>query len=442
MRLLSYLRDNRFIVDMFFVVNADVLGVAVNIVASIVLARMLGPEKRGVVAAVLAVPMLIFPLIEMGTRQTAAYFVGKQIALDRDVFRTLGLLLVVLSTIGVTVTIVIGIANGLSARYGWVGLLIASGFIPFNLYFTITKGVLIGKRGLSTIAISTVLIPISYLVMLCVLVLFNQRQVEAALLATVVSTVLGALYISVKFRDYGTLRPAYVPGLPRQILILGLVYALTLFMLSMNYRLDVLILERLSTAEEVGIYTVAVRLAEMLWMVPHALSLVNFSYSASATNPRAQSLRTAKMMRLVLLGALVPGVLIFFLAPWIIPLVYGSEYERSGMVTQAIMPGVWSALVIKILNSDLAGRGRPGIGLWIFTIGVVINVLLCAWWIPDHGAVGASWASSISYTIIGIILAVVYARVVKMRFLELVLLRKSDFGFLTAMFTASASSRN
>jgi len=434
MKIFANIRQSNFAVDSLFVVNSDIIAVILNIMASVVLARILGPEKRGVVATILAVPFLVFPLVSMGLRQTAAYYTGKKIADERSLFATLGLLLILLSGLGVAISLLIGAANGLTDRYGWLAMLLATIFIPFNLWFTITKGILIGKRGLIVIAISTVMIPISYLFLLLPIGFVGEYQVEAVILATVISAAIGAVYISLRFRTFGSLKPNYVPGLPKQLIKLGVVYALSLFIVNLNYRLDVLILERLSNATEVGIYTVAVRLAELLWMIPAALALVNFSYSASAQDQQAQSLRTAKMMRVVLWGALLPGVLLFILAPVIIPFVYGSEFERSGAAVQAILPGIWAALVFKMLNSDLAGRGLPKISLVIYSVGVPINILLCVWWIPSHGSTGASWASSVSYTAVAIMMAITYARVTRIRFGELLLPRKSDFNFIGTMF--------
>lgn len=432
MKILTYLRGNTFLADMTAVVGSDFTAALFNVVASVVIARLLGPEKRGIVATILAVPFMVFPLAEMGIRQTAAYYIGKRVADDCAVFATLGLLSIALSVLGVALTLLIGAANGLPARHGWGGVLLASAFIPFNLYFSAAKGVLIGKRLLTGIAVSTVAIPISYLVMLLPLGFVDQHQVEGAVLATVLSTLVGAIFIGFRFREIGTLRPKHVSGLPTQILRLGVAYALVSFVTLLNYRLDVLILERLSSVEQVGLYAVAVRLAETLWMVPNALSLVNFSYSASAQDQLAQSRRTARMMRLVLLAALVPGAVLMLGAQPIISFVYGSDYLGSAAAVQAILPGIWFALLFKMLNSDLAGRGLPWIALRVNSLGVLVNVLLCLAWIPGHDAVGASWASTVSYFVIAAVTVVVYSRVTGVRLSQLVIPRRSDINSIYA----------
>lgn len=430
MNLIKRIRQNRFAVDMLSIINSDILAMILNIVASIILARILGPEKRGIVATVLAIPFMVFPLAEMGIRQTAAYFVGKDILDEKKVYETLGGLLIVLSVLGMLATLLIGVFNGLHNRYGWINLILASSYIPFNMIFSAIKGVLIGRRALVTISVSTVVIPITYIILMIPLGLVDTYQVEWAIFAMVCSTAIGAVNILIQFRKFGKLKPRYEADLLKQFLSLGFIYALTIFVASLNYRLDVVILERLSNAEEVGIYSIAVRLAEILWMIPNALSLVNFSYSASANNQLNQSLRTAKMMRIVLLMALIPGTILFFLSTKIITLVYGIDYIKSGAAVQAILPGVWFALVFKMLNSDLAGRGLPKVSLSAYGLGIIVNVVLCLLWIPDHGSVGASWASSVSYFVVAAIMIVRYIQVTKLGLAELLLPRVSDFKFI------------
>ncbi len=44
----------------------------------------------------------------------------------------------------------------------------------------------------------------------------------------------------------------------------------------------------------------------------------------------------------------------------------------------------------------LEGLKRPWPGTWLMLFGNLLNVVLNAWWIPEHGAVGAGWATTTS----------------------------------------------
>src|SRR5690606_19987320 len=65
----------------------------------------------------------------------------------------------------------------------------------------------------------------------------------------------------------------------RQLLSLGSVYALALVVINLNYRLDVIILDHLSSDFQLGIYSKAVSPVEYLWEIPMLLSTIIFARS-------------------------------------------------------------------------------------------------------------------------------------------------------------------
>jgi len=156
---------------------------------------------------------------------------------------------------------------------------------------------------------------------------------------------------------------------------MGIIYSLALLILNLNYRLGILILAQMSSASEVGIYTVGVGIVEMIWVIPAVLTKVNFTYSALANDIYEHAQKTAKLLRIVLLVGTVACTALFFTVHRLVELIYGAEYLRSATVIQVLLPGVWGLLIFKVLNSDLAGRGRPRIALYVFSATLVINIL-------------------------------------------------------------------
>src|SRR5690625_3423897 len=66
---------------------------------SILLARLLGPEGKGIMTAVLVFPLLIASLADMGIRQSAAYFVGKKEFKLSDIISSISFLWII-TTLG------------------------------------------------------------------------------------------------------------------------------------------------------------------------------------------------------------------------------------------------------------------------------------------------------------------------------------------------------
>jgi O-antigen/teichoic acid export membrane protein len=96
---------------------------------------------------------------------------------------------------------------------------------------------------------------------------------------------------------------------------------------------------------------------------------------------------------------------------------------------RGILPGVLLLVVFRILNSRLAGMGKPQVAIYSFIPALVINLLLNLLWIPRYGGMGAVWATNISYSFGCVIFLFAYAWKVKMPVIEIFRFRKSDFYF-------------
>ena len=113
----------------------------------------------------------------------------------------------------------------------------------------------------------------------------------------------------------------------------------------------------------------------------------------------------------------------------LIPLIFGSGFARSTPMIRGILPGVMLMVVFRILNSRLAGMGKPQLAIYSFIPALIINLVLNILWIPQYGGMGAVWATNISYGFGCIIFLFAYSWKVKMPVMEIFRYRKSDFYF-------------
>ena len=125
------------------------------------------------------------------------------------------------------------------------------------------------------------------------------------------------------------------------------------------------------------------------------------------------------------------AIALFVAAPILIPIVYGEAFLPSARVLQILIPGVVTFTIFKVLNMDLAGKGRPEISLAVFSPAVLVNITLNLMWIPKYGANGAALASTISYSLSAILFLFVYAHVVKIKVTSLLDFQISDWDFIS-----------
>lgn len=175
---------------------------------------------------------------------------------------------------------------------------------------------------------------------------------------------------------------------------LGQLSAVAYFLL---LRLDQGVLEHFRGAAEVGIYSLAVYVGEMLWLLPGALTpLLVHSSAADASDP----LRDRTAARAVRMGVgltAAAALPLYVLAVPLLSLAGGGQYAASGPALRALLPGIVAFAPGVVLAGDFIGRGRPHWNTQASVLTVVVNLAAAFLLIPSGGAVGAAWASSLAY---------------------------------------------
>lgn len=166
-----------------------------------------------------------------------------------------------------------------------------------------------------------------------------------------------------------------------------------------NYRLDNFLVNYYLGASGVGIYSISVRLAELLWRFPDAVGFVIFP-KAATTSAETMNRITPRIFRLTLIITILGGAFLALFGHPLITWVYTDQFASAFIPMLWLLPGVILLGAAKVLTNEIAGRGFPhynslnsGLAL-ILTIG--FDLLL----IPKWGVTGAAAASTIAYSVI------------------------------------------
>lgn len=418
-----------FIRDASKVLGSNLFVLIITFTSGIVLARTLGPEGKGLLAAVLVYPSLFIGLAEMGIRQATVYFIGNKLYKEHEIISALYLLLIASSCLGILLCVCIFIAIH-NAKFSVPMILLALMVIPLQLMVSYSSGVFLGKGDIGRFSNVQWMCEMVKLVLAVVLVWWMRVGVVGGLISIVAGNCLVAFYAIWLVAKIAPIRVAFNSKLVKSMLKMGVVYAISLFILQMNYRLDIALMERLSTASEIGQYTLGVSTVELLWQLPSALGIVVFSRSSNAQDSALFSRSVCKLLRVSFVAVVLGSAIWILLSRFMITLVYGNAFSPSVDVVRLLTPGIIAFTVVKVLNMDLAGRGKPWVVLYAAIPSLVLNATLNFFWIPVHGAKGAACASACSYSLAGIIFLVMYAKVVKLPIREVISYRKSDFDFI------------
>jgi O-antigen/teichoic acid export membrane protein len=185
-----------------------------------------------------------------------------------------------------------------------------------------------------------------------------------------------------------------------------------------NYRFDVLILGGFATAAAVGVYSVALTLTSVAWVLPQALQTVVFPRAASldesAVSGEATSAQSdeavARAIRHSVLLTIPAGLAVAAMLVIGIPLLYGRKFHETIPLGFVLLPGVLLLGVGKVLGSVVTGRGFPRYALYTAAISMPLTLGLYLGLIPPFHAWGAAIASSLSYALSALIALVFFRR--------------------------------
>jgi O-antigen/teichoic acid export membrane protein len=400
---------------------------------SIILARLLGAEGKGIVTALFVIPNILISLADMGVRQAAAYTIGQKKYSLQYVFSS-SLTLWIFSSLLSIILLLLYYMLPITTSYHWGLIFTAILLVPIKILDSYYYGI---HQGLQQIGVMNMRHLIAFIIRLLVVLLFVwiiPTHVFGAAAAMVVSALGVGIYSYWVLKDKVKFTFYRQTDLPRHLFKQGILFALALFILTINYRIDILLLEQLVTPAEIGQYSVGVGLAELIWQLPNAIGTVLFASSANSKTDEEASKRSARLLRVSLVFLVFGGVLFSLTSQWIVPFIYGTEFIPAAGVINRLLPGILLVVVIQVLHASLSGRGYPLIGAKLFVVAIVVNIVLNLILIPELGINGAAYASTTSYAIGGIGYAWLFARKEQMSMKDVLIVQKEDIQLIKERF--------
>lgn len=415
-----------FLKDLSRVGISNITIILSGIATSVVTARYIGPEGNGIIAALILYPSLFLTIGSLGIRQSTAYFLGKEHFPEHRIKTAITQIWCLSTLISVFVCYFLMVKFSRSAEdklLVWLALIP----IPFSLFITYNSGIFLGKNNIKEFNKVNWIPPLITLFLTFILVGVLGLGIKGALISAISGPVYMATLMLLSKDFLKSLNWKFDFIVIKSLLSLGIVYAIALLIINLNYKIDVLILDRLSTSYELGIYSKGAGIIQYLWQIPMLLSTIIFSRSAISKDDYAFSLKVARLLRMSIIFVGLSSIFLFFLSKYIIIAMYGDPFYGSISCLKILLPGVVLLTVFKVMNMDLAGKGKPWVSMKAMIPGLILNILLNVLLIPDLGANGASWASTISYTFSSILFSYFYIKETKIPIYELYKIRRGDF---------------
>jgi len=369
----------------------------------LIIARGLGPEGAGTYAVALLLPSIMSQLLNLGLASANVYFVASRRFPLAQVWVASRDLVLLMGVLGLALGAGLVLLVGELAFPGIPQVVLLSALLiyPTSLMAGVVSGLFQALQDFRAFNIAVLVQPVLSLVAVCLLWLTDQMDIAAVL---IVVALAHALALAVALALFGRRTPLAATGVARMeylrpAISYGVKAHLGNILSFLNYRLDMFLVNLLVGPAAAGIYTVAVRLTEQLWMISQSVSTVIFPrLSAMANDETARRAFTPLMARIVLWVTLAAAGLLAGIAQPLIRLLFGSEFIGAVAALLILLPGIVLLSLGSVVANDFAARGWVGINMVLAALVLLVNTSANLVLIPQFGFVGAAIATTLAYT--------------------------------------------
>ncbi|WP_348655568.1 oligosaccharide flippase family protein [uncultured Sulfitobacter sp.] len=405
----------------------------------LIVAWGLGPEGAGTYAVALLLPSILSQLLNLGLASANVYFVASRQFSLAQVWVASRDLVLLMGVLGLGVGVGLVLLMGELAFPGIPQMVLLSALLiyPTSLMAGIVSGLFQALQDFRAYNIAVLIQPVLSLAGVCLLWLADQIDITAIMTAVAVAH---GVALAVALALLGRRTPLAATGVARMeylrpAISFGLKVHLGNIMSFLNYRLDMFLVNLLAGPIAAGIYTVAVRLAEQLWMISQSVSTVIFPrLSAMANDESARRAFTPLMARIVLWITLVAaGFLAAILQP-LIQLLFGSEFVGAVAALLVLLPGIVLLSLGRVVANDFAARGWVGINMVLAGTVLLINTIANLVLIPQFGFLGAAMATTLAYTFDVTVRLLLQWRLLGVPWWECMIPTRGDFTMIKRLF--------
>ncbi len=405
--------------EYIFSVVAKVVGVVTGLIYTILYRRYFGTELTGEGAVILNQGTMISLILCLGIYQAYPYFrkMGQktpEVLYQEYIDRVMGLFLVY-AGICALLYFFAPLNQDLRTAFVLVPLMVAIKELNYV--------VLIERPKLRNTA--SILLNLADIVL--VLILFIAVKPSFTMICLFLILKEG-IYFIIAFQNLKVpvwkLRPT-LKGIGPYIRF-GIIPMITVILMEVNYKVDVLMLDGKVAKAEIGVYSLGVQLAERLWLIPDALKDILLSKLAKGKGAE----EAARVTRISLALMVVCVLVAVALGRPFINLLFGTAYSGAYEIMLVILASVISMVFYKMIYSYNVANGKRVVNMVILGVAAALNVLLNWILIPPMGIYGAAVASLASYTICGAAFLIYFQRETGIPYKDILFVRKQDWTML------------
>jgi O-antigen/teichoic acid export membrane protein len=374
--------------------------IAIGLATSVTVARVLGPQGRGLYAVAIALGMTGVQFANLGLHASNTFYVAR----DRALLPTLiGNSLAVGLGFGSTIAIACWTVFHFVPRIAPVqGTLLILGLasIPLSLTYLLLENLLVGIQEVRAYNKLEVLNRVLALTLIGAVILAHRVSPSPVVVANMIAAVVVIVSSYTLLMRFSRLRPRLDAGLLWSHFRIGIkAYLIALFGFLL-LRIDLLMVKSYLGAEQAGYYSIASSMADYMLMLPAIIGFILFPRLSAVKDP-VEKLAQAKRAAIGTALALIPvlGISAIAAKP-IVMLLFGKAFVPAVRPFLWLVPGIFAMGVETALVQYLNSMGYPRVIVLLWFCSALLNIALNVYAIPHFGIAGASIVSTISYSLV------------------------------------------
>ena len=389
---------------------SQVLTAGLGLFNGFLLAHLIGPAGRGEYYLLTFYPTTLMVIGQLGLPQAFTFFTARR-QVAGLVSRSIAFAIVIASGLFLATVVLLPELQGTLLRgLEPVAILVGVTALPFMLNANFTTGIVVGRQS----AFGMALIYVAGNALTTLLILVLVGALGLGVWGALVGFVIGSLAYAVAFfvLSLRVTRGVTSVGAVSTSRLVG--YGLQLFPANLSQffaaRADVFLLAALlaEPAAPIGYYSLAVGIAELVFLFPNAVSTFFFPHVAGGGREDSDRQVSAVSRVTLLLTALVAIALapaaalaIAILIPTFTPALPPLFILLAGMTVMS---------PTRVIAGYLAGLRRPGLASTVNLAALVANVVLNVVAIPRFGIIGSAVAVLVSSLISSLVCSAIAAR--------------------------------
>ncbi len=364
----------------------------INIATGLLAARLLLPEGRGELAAIMLWAGLIVEFGIVGLSDALLYRAATSAASPRRLFAAMATLTAIFSVVLIAAGFVIEpyVMSSEKPEVLRLGLIFLVAYVPTYLGALLVASMFQGYLDIVTWNLLRGIVAVGYLAFIGVAVLLGDASVEgfaaAYILSTAAAMVVG--FVLAVRRGWVGWRPDWetVKG----IVVYGAKVHVGEMLNSARQKIDQALVALWLPHHDLGLYVVALTVANGPLILAQTLANLAFPKVAQQAEIAGKILVFGRYFRFTIAVTVATAVILLVLNPWLVPLLFGQPFAPAALIANIMLIGLPAASAKLLFIQALKSWDRSLLIGHAEVIGLVAAAASLFALLPAFGIAGAA----------------------------------------------------